>query len=344
MRINKIRLGRTNLLVSEVAFGGIPVMRLGFDEGAELVRKSIDLGVDFIDTAHDYGDSEEKIGEALKSFSREKIVLSSKSPGRDRETFEEHLSASLQRLKTDYIDIYHLHHVSSEETFDKVFAPGGAVEGLEDAVKAGKVRYPAVSCHNADIAVKCIETGRFDVLQFPINFVDIQAEKKVLPRCRDLDIGFIAMKPLGGGMLEDAELCFKYLQQLGDMIPDPGIEGIEELEEILQIYERRPGLTPRDRERIRQIRENMGKNWCHRCDYCRPCPEGIPISTILITESIFKRMDFTSAEEFLGAAMEKVSACTECEQCVERCPYDLPIPDLLKEKRRVYEEAVREHK
>lgn len=327
--------------MSEVAFGGIPVMRLGFDEGAELVRKSIDLEVDFIDTAHGYGDSEEKIGAALKSFSREEIILSSKSPGRDRKTFNEHLETSLKRLQADYIDIYHLHHVSSEENFDKVFAPDGAMEGLEAAVKAGTVRYPAVSSHNTDIALKCIETGRFDVLQFPINFVDTQAEETLLPRCRELDLGFIAMKPLGGGMLDDAELCFKYLQQLGALVPDPGIERIEELAEILRIYDRRPELSAPDKDRIREIRENLGKNWCHRCDYCKPCPEGIQISTVLITDSVLKRMDFERAKQFLGPEIEKAADCTECEQCVERCPYDLPIPELLKEKRRVYEEALR---
>jgi uncharacterized protein len=337
--MKQIRFGRTELMVSEIAFGGIPVMRLSFEKGVRLVEDVIDRGVNFIDTAHGYGDSEAKIGAALAGGGkRNSLIISSKSPGRDRKTFKEHLDLSLSRLKTDCIDIYHLHNVSTPKDFDQITAPGGALEALQNAVQAGKVRFPAVSSHAADTALRCIDTDAFDVLQFPLNFVDTQGEENILSRVKDLDLGFLAMKPLGGGLLDDAGLCFRYLQQFDGIVPDPGIEDISELDEIITLYAAKRNLSDEDWEQIERIRTELGGQWCHRCDYCQPCPQDIKISLVLITNSIMKRMSFEAANNFVEPAMRTAAGCIECGDCVERCPYDLPIPDLLKERRKMWAE------
>lgn len=331
-------LGRTGLEVSEIAFGGIPLMRLGKAEGARLVHEVLSRGVKFIDTAYVYGDSEEKIGKAIEGADRETLVISSKSPARDGETFRKHLETSLQRLGTGYFDVYHLHNVSKREEIDAMLGKGGAVEELRRAIDEGLVRYPAVSSHNGSVCLELIDLDIFDVVQFPFNFVDTEAEREILPRVRERNLGFIAMKPLGGGMLDRADLCFRYLMQFPEVIPDPGIERIEELDEILSIVSDKRALSKDEKAAIEEIRRNTGDAWCHRCDYCQPCVREIPISLMLLAESVTKRMPREQAEKFLMKGMEKAESCIECRECVERCPYDLDIPRLLAERVREWKE------
>ncbi|MDR1733176.1 MAG: aldo/keto reductase [Synergistaceae bacterium] len=329
--MEKIRLGKTELQVSRVALGGIPIMRVPKEEAVALVRKTLDLGINFIDTAHVYHDSEEKIGEGIKGVRREDLVIASKSPGDDRKKFDEDLDLSLKRLGVDYIDIYQLHNIGSEARRDAVFAPGGAFEGLQAAIKAGKVRFPAFSSHNIPLAMEIMRGGKFDVVQIPFNYIDNNAEKEAIPLAKELDMGFIAMKPMGGGLLDDAGLSFRYLMQFDNIVPDPGIEKIEEIREIISIVEKKQGLTSQDREKIEKLRAEFGPSWCHRCDYCQPCPQGIPISGVLSAKSGLKRFTPERAQSMVGTAVEKARNCVECGVCMTRCPYHLEIPKLLKD-------------
>lgn len=329
--MEKLILGSTNLKVSRVAFGGIPIMRLTKSEAVKVVRQVLDMGINFIDTAHGYGDSEEKIGTAIQGKPRAELVIASKSPASDKKNFLEHVDTSLRRLRTDYIDIYHLHGVSSEEKLNQVMDAGGAFDGLLEVIKQGKVHYAAFSSHNLSTAKKLILLKKFQVTQIPFNFVDEEAAGEIIPLAKRYNMGFIAMKPMGGGLLEDANLAFRYLMQFSSIIPDPGIEKIEEMREIVQIIENPRALHKAEKESIEQIRKALGKEWCHRCDYCQPCPQEIPISLVLVTKSVAKRMPFNSAKELIEPALEKARTCTECRKCTEKCPYNLDIPGLLKD-------------
>lgn len=317
-------------------------MRLSTKEAVDVVRKVLDMGVNFIDTATGYGDSEEKIGKALKERKREGIVIASKSGASDKKMFLEHVNLSLKRLKTDYIDIYQLHGVNSEEKMREVMERKGAYEGLEQAIKQGKVRYPGFSSHHMPEAKKLMLTKKFDVVQIPFNFVDTDPKKEIIPLARKMNLGFIAMKPLGGGLLEDATLCFRYLAQFPRIVPDPGIEKVEEMEEIIRVIENPRPLGPEEKETIERIREELGKEYCHRCDYCQPCSQDIPIGSVLIVKSLIKRMTFQSLFEWIDPAIEKARNCTECEECLERCPYHLAIPELLKVNIALWEEYKKE--
>lgn len=329
-------------MVTPVAMGGIPIMRLSTKEAVDVVRKVLDMGVNFIDTATGYGDSEEKIGKALKERKREGIVIASKSGASDKKMFLEHVNLSLKRLKTDYIDIYQLHGVNSEEKMREVMERKGAYEGLEQAIKQGKVRYPGFSSHHMPEAKKLMLTKKFDVVQIPFNFVDTDPKKEIIPLARKMNLGFIAMKPLGGGLLEDATLCFRYLAQFPGIVPDPGIEKVEEMEEIIRVIENPRPLGPEEKKAIERIREELGKEYCHRCDYCQPCSQDIPIGSVLIVKSLIKRMTFQSLFEWIDPAIEKARNCTECEECLERCPYHLAIPELLKVNIALWEEYKKE--
>ena len=330
--MKRVRFGKTELMVSRVAFGGIPIMRLSKPEASHLVRESINMGINFIDTAHGYTDSEEKIGEAIKGIKRENIIIASKSPANDKAAFLEHLDLSLKRLGIDYIDIYQFHGISSESKRDAIFSPNGGMEGMEEAVKAGKIRFPAFSSHSIPIAIELMKTGKFASVQLPFNYIDSTATDEAIPLAKKLDMGFIAMKPMGGGILDDAGLSIRYLMTYDSIVPDPGIEKIEEIREIVSIVERNETFSAEDRERVEKQRREFGPSWCHRCDYCQPCPQGIQISSALCIKSAFKRMPHERAISFVGPAIEKARSCLECRECVSRCPYHLDIPSLLKEQ------------
>ena len=329
--MERIRFGKTELMVSKVAFGGIPIMRISKTEAAHLVREIIGLGINFIDTANAYSDSEEKIGEAIKGIRREEIVIASKSLANDKKTFNEHLDLGLKRLGVDYIDIYQLHNVNSEPRWDAVFAPGGAMEGLEEAIKAGKVRFPGFTSHSIPMAIELIKSGRFASVQLPLNYIDFAASDEALPLAKKLDMGFIAMKPMGGGYLENAGLSFRFLMSYDGIVPDPGIEKIEEIREIIGIVNKNEALSAEDKKEIEKQRAELGSSWCHRCDYCQPCPKSIQISTVLWIKSLLKRMAPERARSMQVTAIENARNCLECNACVSRCPYNLEIPSLLKE-------------
>jgi predicted aldo/keto reductase-like oxidoreductase len=330
--MDRVRFGKTGLMVSKVALGGIPIMRITKTEAAALVREAIGLGINFIDTAHVYSDSEEKIGEGIRGIRREDLVIASKSPANDKKLFNEHLDLSLKRLGVDYIDIYQFHNIGSEARRDAIFAPGGAYEGMEEAVRAGKVRFPAFSSHSLPLSLEIMKGGKFAAVQLPFNYIDHTAEDEAIPLAKELDMGFIAMKPMGGGLLDNAELSFRYLLQYDNIVPDPGIEKIEEIREIAAIIEKKPALTGEDRREIEKQRLEFGPSWCHRCDYCQPCPQNISISSVLCAKSAFKRMTAERARSMVGPAIEKARTCLECGVCMTRCPYKLEIPALLKER------------
>ena len=349
--MDKVRLGKTGLMVSRVALGGIPLQRVSKEEAVAIVREAIGLGINFIDTAHGYTDSEEKIGEAIRGMDRGSLVIASKSPANDKKSFNEHLDLSLKRLGADYIDIYQLHNVNSAARWDAVFAsreaasreaapegaasegaaPEGDYAGLEEAVKAGKVRFATVSSHSEPYMQELMKSGKFQVVQFPFNYIDSLAAEGLIPLAKQLDIGFIAMKPMGGGILDSAALSFRYLLQFDSIVPDPGIQSLEEIREIAGIVERKEALTAEDAQEIERLREEFGPSWCHRCEYCQPCSQGIPISSILIYKSQLKRFSPAQAKAGISSVMEKAKDCIECRECVSRCPYHLQIPDLLKE-------------
>jgi predicted aldo/keto reductase-like oxidoreductase len=338
--MKKIRFGKTNLMVSRVAFGGIPIMRLEKPDAAAVVRGAIDLGVNFIDTANAYNDSEEKIGEAIRGIRRDSLVIASKSMAGDKKTFLEHLDKCLISLGTDYVDIYQMHNVATPAKREQVFGPGGAYEGLCQAVKAGKVRFPGFSSHSIPLAMELMKTGFFATVQLPFNFVDSAAAEEAIPLARKLDMGFIAMKPMGGGLLDNADIAFRYLMQFDNIVPDPGIEKLAEMEQIVGIVNAGQGLSAGDQKTIDALRKELGDHWCHRCDYCQPCPQGIAISAVLTVESTLKRMPFERAFRMANAGVQNALTCVRCNACVKRCPYKLPIPDLLKTKIAVWNRAM----
>ncbi|MCL1830507.1 MAG: aldo/keto reductase [Oscillospiraceae bacterium] len=330
--MEKVRFGRTELMVTKVAFGGIPIQRLTTEQAVKVVRGVLDLGVNFIDTANGYTTSEERIGMAIKGVNRDSIVIATKSGAKDKKTFLENLDLSLKRLGVDYIDIYQHHGISSEESYAQIMGEEGAFEGMMEAVQSGKVRFPAFSSHSIPLSLKIMKENHFDVIQLPFNYVDDTAAEEAIPLAKQLDMGFIAMKPFGGGLLSNARLSMKYLSQFDNIVPDPGIEKLSEMQEIVSILSEPVGFTVEEAAAIEREKLELGDSWCHRCDYCQPCPQSIGISGVLTVESMIKRVPPDRAVSMSSENMDKARSCIECGVCMTRCPYNLNIPKLLKER------------
>jgi len=329
--MDQVQLGKTGLRVSPIGFGGIPIQRLSEEEAVAVVRGCLDLGVTFIDTAHGYTVSEDRIGKAIAGR-RQGLVLATKTPARDAATAQEHIELSLQRLGVEWIDIYQLHGVSSHDKLEAVLAPGGALEALQAARDRGQIGHLGFSSHSLEVAQKAIRTGMFETVQFPLNFIATEAADELLPLAREYGLGFIAMKSMGGGLLARADLAFKYLLQFPDVVPDPGIERVEEMAEIVALVEEGGDLSSADWVAIEAIRQELGTRFCHRCNYCQPCPQDIPISAVLTYRSVWKRMPpERTLSEGWQQNMDRAATCQECGECEERCPYELPIHELLKE-------------
>ena len=325
-----VRFGKTELMVSRVAFGGIPIIPLSVEDGAAVVRHCFEHGINFFDTANMYGDSEKKIGLALESV-RDRVVIATKTLERSAEGAAKHIAFSLDNLKTDYIDLYQLHSISKQDDWDAIVAPGGALEAVQQAQAEGKIRHIGFSSHDIALAIKVCRTGLFASIQIPFNFIEKDPADELFPVARDLDMGIIAMKPLGGGLLGRADLCFKFLQQYPFAVPDPGIQTAQEADEIIALYESPQPLTAEDNQEIEKLRSELGKRFCHRCGYCMPCDQGVKIREVMSFRSMAQRLAPKLAVAFTKDAMQTVESCTECGECLEKCPQDIPIPDRLKE-------------
>lgn len=330
-------LAGTDLKISEVGFGGIPIIALPRNEAVSVIKHCFEAGISFFDTANMYHDSEEKIGAALKAV-RDKVVIATKTANRDAKETAAHIDLSLRQLKTDWIDLYQLHNVSNQEALHQTLAPQGAYEAVHKARDAGKIRYIGISSHSIPTALEALKTGLFQTLQFPFNFIENDPADELFPFARQHDIGIIGMKPLGGGLLERADLCFGFLQQHSYVVPIPGIREKKEVDEILDLYANPKRLMKTELEDMEIIRTALGEKFCHRCEYCMPCEQGVQIPSVLIYQAVVKRITQLGAAAWLEKAMQSVAECIECGECEGKCPYNLPISDLLKENLALFQE------
>jgi predicted aldo/keto reductase-like oxidoreductase len=227
--------------------------------------------------------------------------------------------------------------VAQERDWDALTAPGGALEAVVKAKEAGRVRSIGVTSHNLAMAVRLTKTGLFETVQFPFNFVEDEAGHELHRVARELGVGVLAMKPFAGGVIGDAALVFKFLRGHPGVVPIPGFDSPETVDEVVSFYARPNEVTDEDRQRMAEVRSRLGRRFCRRCEYCQPCPNGVAITMAMGYGVIASRMSPAVAVEFAAAAMSTVPGCTGCEECVPRCPYELPIPEMLKQGYDLYE-------
>jgi predicted aldo/keto reductase-like oxidoreductase len=330
-------LGRTGLVVKRVGFGGIPIQRIPEDEAVRAVRKAYEAGINFFDTARAYTTSEARIGEALEGV-RDEVFIATKSTHRDKEGILEDIEISLGNLRTDYIDIYQLHFVSKREIWERVRGPGGALEGLLEAKDEGKINHLGITSHDPELMMEVLREGIFETVMIPYNYLTQLPADGLLPLCAELGVGTIVMKPFGGGALTNVRTALRYVLGNGDVdVAIPGMMSAAEIEENVAVGSGSFALSQEDLRLIEEDRIQLGDQFCRACDYCQPCPQGIPISFVLRTEDQFLRLTGWTHRLLrrIPESEAKVASCQRCGQCEEKCPYQLPIMDLLPEKMEV---------
>jgi predicted aldo/keto reductase-like oxidoreductase len=340
--MRKKRLGRTAMVVSEVGFGGIPITRTAMAAAVDIIRHCFKLGVTFFDTARLYGDSEEKLGAALVPH-RQHVFLATKTMARDSDGAAADIQKSLSKLRTDRIDLYQTHSVSKLDDLERILAPGGAYKALLQAKQEGFIGHIGLSSHNPEVALKACKTNLFETLQFPFNFVEHDPANELFKVAEQQGMGLIGMKPMGGGLLNRPDLCFRFLQRFDSVVPIAGIQSEAEIDEIAELYRSPKPLSEGDWKEIETIRNELGEKFCHRCGYCMPCEQGVLIPQVLLFKPQTKRFPPEMVFRLADKPMKSAEECIECGECRKKCPYGLPVPELLIEYRGLFNDFIRKH-
>ncbi|MBR3811409.1 MAG: aldo/keto reductase [Agathobacter sp.] len=322
-------LGKTGLNISRLGFGGIPIQKVDKEITRTLVQAMAEKGINYIDTARGYTVSEEFLGYALEGL-RDKFILATKSMARTKDAMATDIDISMKHLKTDYIDLYQVHNPTLEQ-LEQVVAPGGALEALFEAKAAGKIGHIGLTCHTVGIFERALEYDWVETIMFPYSIIETQGEA-LMRKCTEKNIGFIVMKPLAGGAIEDSELALRFICANEDVsVVIPGMYDIKEIENNLSSVENHTPFTLAELVKIDEIRASLGTNFCRRCNYCQPCSAGIGISGLFILEGYYDRYGLQEwAQTRYDSTPVKASACIDCGECEPRCPYNLPIREMLK--------------
>ena len=335
--MDRVTLGKTGITVCRNGFGALPIQRIGKEDAAYLVRKADENGVNFFDTARVYTDSEEKLGYATSSF-RDKIYIATKTAAKNGEDLKKDLETSLSLLKTDYIDIYQFHN----PPFCPKHGDGtGLYEAMLEAKKEGKIRHIGITNHRLGVAKEAIESGLYETLQFPFSYISGEKEMELLSMCRERGMGFIAMKGLAGGLLNNSRVCYAFMSQFDNVLPIWGVQRERELDEWLSYNDNPPVMDEEVKSIIEKDRKELSGDFCRGCGYCMPCPMGIKISECARMIQMIRRSPSESQlSAEAQAMMANIHNCVKCGKCMDKCPYSLPIPTLLEKNLEDYEAII----
>ena len=335
-----VALGRTGITVGKNGFGAIPIQRIPAEDAVRLLRKALAGGITFFDSARAYRDSEEKLGLAFAGC-RDEVWLATKSTAGSPDALRRDLETSLRLLQTDHVDLYQFHNPG------QCYLPGdgtGMYEAMETFRREGKIRFIGMTNHRHAVAHAAIDSGLYDTLQFPFSYLYIDRDLELVDKCRDANIGFIAMKGLAGGVLNNAAACYAFMNQFDNVLPIWGIQRETELEEFLAFAKNPPAMDDAMRAVIEADREALYGEFCHGCGYCMPCPVGIEINNCARMAVMLKKLPY---QQFLTKEwqekMRKIEDCLHCNQCMGHCPYSLATPDLLSSNYEIYQKFLADH-
>ena len=334
--MKNITLGKTGITVPQNAFGALPIQRVTLGTAVHLLRSAYDGGMRFFDTARAYTDSEEKVGVAFEGM-RDKVYIASKTQAKTVEKFWEDLETSLKMLKTDHLDLYQLHCVP------QCYKPGdgtGLYEALVEAKKQGKVLHIGITAHKIGVAEEIVASGLYETLQFPFSYLATDRDIALVKSCKEAGMGFIAMKGLSGGLLNNSKACIAFMQQ-HDALPIWGVQRESELKEWLRFFEEDVEMTDELQAVIDADRKELLGEFCRGCGYCMPCTVGIQINQCARMSQMVRRAPSASwLNDYWQKEMAKIDECVECGLCKTRCPYELDTPKLLKKNLADYREIL----
>ena len=327
-------LGKTGLEISRLGLGGIPIQKIDAEGTRVLLRKLMGEGVNFIDTARGYTVSEEYLGFALEGL-REHFVLATKSMARTRDAMAKDIDLSLEKLRTNYIDLYQVHNPNAQD-LERVLASDGALEALLEAKAQGKIGHIGITLHSVELFRQAVELPWVETIMFPYNIVETQGEE-LIARCAERNIGFICMKPLAGGAIDDPATALRFVVSNPNVtVVIPGMAEETEISQNVTATADTAPLTEEEQSKIAHIRKELGTNFCRRCNYCAPCTVGINIPAVFLFEGYFSRYDLKDWAVARYAQLPKTASdCIGCGACEARCPYQLPIRRMLENVARV---------
>lgn len=335
--MRQVTLGKTGITVPQNAFGALPIQRVSQETAVKLLRRAYEGGMRFFDTARAYSDSEVKVGEALNGI-REKVYIASKTAAKTPEAFWKELEITLTNLRTDYLDLYQLHCV------DQCYKPGdgtGMYECMLEAKAQGKIRHIGITTHKLYIAEEIVASGLYETLQYPFSYLSSEKEKNLVQKCKEADMGFIAMKGLAGGLINRSEAAMAFMTQFDNVLPIWGIQREKELEEWLSYMEETPVMTEELTAYIAREQQELTGEFCRGCGYCMPCPAGIQINQCARMSLMLRRAPSEAwLTEEMQAEMKKIEGCLECKKCMSKCPYELNTPELLKKNYEDYKKVL----
>ncbi len=324
--MKNITLGRTGIVVPQNGFGALPVQRDDMKTSITILRRAYEGGMRFFDTARAYSDSEEKLGNAFEGI-RDKIYIATKTMATTPEKFWEDLNTSLELLKTDYIDLYQFHCAG------QVFRPNdgtGMYECMLQAKEEGKIRHIGITAHKLQIALDAVETDLYETMQFPFSYLSSKKELELVQKCANHNVGFVAMKGLAGGLINNSRAAMAYMTQFDNVLPIWGVQRMQELEEWLGFFDNTPIMDAELTEFIEKEKKELSGDFCRGCGYCMPCPAGITINQCARMSLMLRRAPSEAwLSDYWQAEMQKISSCLKCGKCKKKCPYELDTPNLL---------------
>ena len=335
--MRQVTLGSTGITVPQNAFGALPIQRVSTEMAVKLLRRAYEGGMRFFDTARAYSDSEVKVGEAFDGM-REKVFIATKTGAKTPEEVRSQLEISLKNLRTDYIDIYQFHCAY------QCYRPGdgtGMYECMEELKKEGKIRHIGITAHKLYIAEEAIESGLYETLQYPFSYLSSEKELALVKKCKEANMGFIAMKGLAGGLINRSEAAMAFMTQFDNVLPIWGIQKEKELEEWLAFMEETPAMTEELRTYIEKEQKELTGAFCRGCGYCMPCPAGIMINQCARMSLMLRRAPSKAwLTPEMQAEMKKIEGCLHCNQCMSKCPYELNTPELLQKNYEDYKKVL----
>ncbi|RGY01986.1 aldo/keto reductase [Blautia sp. OF03-15BH] len=335
--MRQVTLGSTGITVPQNAFGALPIQRVSTEMAVKLLRRAYEGGMRFFDTARAYSDSEVKVGEAFDGM-REKVFIATKTGAKTPEEVRSQLEISLKNLRTDYIDIYQFHCA------DQCYRPGdgtGMYECMEELKKEGKIRHIGITAHKLYIAEEAIESGLYETLQYPLSYLSSEKELALVKKCKEANMGFIAMKGLAGGLINRSEAAMAFMTQFDNVLPIWGIQKEKELEEWLAFMEETPAMTEELRTYIEKEQKELTGEFCRGCGYCMPCPADIMINQCARMSLMLRRAPSKAwLTPEMQAEMKKIEGCLHCNQCMSKCPYELNTPELLQKNYEDYKKVL----
>ncbi len=335
--MDTVTLGKKGITTNKNGFGALPIQRISEEEAVYLLRKAYNNGITFFDTARWYTDSEHKVGLAFAGM-RDAVFIATKTGAQDAETFWKDLETSLANLQTDYIDLYQFHNPA--------FCPKpGDGSGLYDAAlearEQGKIRHIGITNHRLAVAHEAVDSGLYETLQFPFCYLATEKDIELVGKCKQADMGFIAMKALSGGLINNSAAAYAFLAQYDNVLPIWGVQREAELDEFLSYIQAPPVMTEELSAVIMHDREELLGDFCRGCGYCMPCPAGIEINTCARMSLLLRRSPSASHLSPEGQAkMMKIEDCIHCSQCKKKCPYGLDTPALLRKNLEDYKKVL----